>query len=133
MKICASCKYCFQCGDLERTAPCNGFELDQIQFNIAVERYNDCMFETCYEYCTIGTRFSENTENWNIRDMVAEVDYILSCYYEEGHARYEMQYDKDERKAWEKETKMLSKFIDDYKLFIQNVKCHIHHCSKYDN
>ena len=134
MKICQNCKYFDQCGDLERTEPCKGFENKSKLFEDAVNRYNHCMFVTCYEYNTIGTDFSEHTECWNIRDMVAEVDYILSTYHEEGHCNYEMKNgDFDDKIAWINETNMLKGFIRDYEPFVKDVKCHIHHCSKYDN
>ena len=38
----------------------------------ATQRYNNIMERLGYEHNTIGTRFSEDTENWNIRDMVAQ-------------------------------------------------------------
>lgn len=38
--------------------------------------------------------------------MVAECDYALSCYYEDGHCNAEMRLSKDieERKMWKTET-----------------------------
>lgn len=134
MKTCKNCKYFNACGDESRNAYCDGFELDSSPFNIAIQRYNECMFAVCYEYSTINTNFSENTENWNIRDMVAECDYVLSTYYEVGHANYDMKSgDIDERIAWQNETELLKAFIKDYEPFVVNTKCVAGHCSKYDN
>lgn len=100
-----------------------------------IKEYNDIMMSLCYEHNTIGTEFSQNTENWNLRDMVAECDYVLSCYYEEGHVNCEMRHSKDkhERMIWISETKMLKEFINNYKPFIKNMKCFEGHCSKFDN
>ena len=43
----------------------------------AINTYNKIMSDLGYEYNTIGTI---STENWNLRDMVAECDYILSTF-----------------------------------------------------
>ena len=99
----------------------------------AIERYNDIMMAVCYEHNTIGTCFSENTENWNLRDMVAECDYTLSTYYECGHANEEMRRgDEDERKYWRSETGRLKRFIKAYEPFIKDMTCYQGHCSQYD-
>ena len=104
-------------------------------FDKAVKRYNDIMMSLCYEHVTIGTRYSEGTENWNIRDMVAECDYVLSCYFEGGHLRAEMRHSEDTeaRKLWRSETGKLKRFIAAYEPFIEGVICEAGHCSQYDN
>lgn len=84
----------------------------------AVERYNLIM-ECCgYEHHTIGTRYSEGTENWGLADMVEEAEYLLSCYYEPGHCRYEDR--KEDRARWTSETGKLKRFINAYKPFLNN-------------
>lgn len=100
-----------------------------------IKRYNNLMSELCYEHLTIGTVLSEETENWNIRDMVAECDYILSTYYEDGHANGDLRYgSEDEKKAWKSETGKLKRFIKAYEPFIDGVICVAGHCSyNYDN
>lgn len=101
----------------------------------AIKWYNDIMECIGHEHVTIGTRLSEHTENWNIRDMVAECDYTLSCYYESGHCFAEMRYSDDqyERNCWRNETARLKRFIKAYTPFIKDVVCASGHCSKYDN
>lgn len=101
----------------------------------AIERYNDIMMRIGYEHNTIGTHFSENTENWNLRDLVSEAQYTLDCYYEEGHANGDMRYSDDEyeRKLWKSETGKLKRFIDAYEPFIKDLKCSTGHCSRFDN
>lgn len=103
-------------------------------FEKAVKRYNDIMYDICREHLTIGTRFSEDTDGWNIRDLVAECDYQLSCYYEGGHSNADMRYgDADERKAWRRETGRLERFIKAYYPYIEDITVVCNHCSQYDN
>ena len=97
--------------------------------------YNDIMNQIGYEHKTIGEPLSEGTEGWNLRDMVAEMDYVLSCYYEEGHCMGDMRYseDPDERKAWRNETGRMKRFLKRYRPQIVGMICTAGHCSKYDN
>lgn len=100
----------------------------------ALKRYNDIMYDVGYEHSTIGTRFSENTENWNLRDMVAEADYLLKCYYETGHCRCDDRFlGEEEYKIWVSETGKLKRFIKTYEPFIVDMICFEGHCSKFDN
>ena len=107
----------------------------QYTFEKAVKRYNDMMFDLCREYLTLGTNYSQGTEGWNIRDMVAEADYTLSCYFEDGNANAELRDSDDEyeRKMWRSEVGKLTRFINYYKPYIEGVKCTQGHCSQYDN
>lgn len=100
-----------------------------------IERYNNMMFALCLEHVTIGTEYSEDTEGWNLRDMVAEADYWLGIYNEAGTASGDMRYsdDPDERKAWRSESGKLRRFIDAYKTDIGEIECVSKHCSIYDN
>jgi hypothetical protein len=93
------------------------------------------MNSLCYEHVTIGTKLSEDTTDWNLRDMVAECDYVLSTYYENGHCNYDMKHsdDPDERKQWKSETGKLSRFIKAYEPYVKDLTCAAGHCSKYDN
>lgn len=101
----------------------------------AIKRYNDIMMNIGYEHNTIGTVYSEDTDNWNLRDMVAECDYTLSCYYEDGHCNAEMRYsdDPEERRMWKSETGRLQRFIKAYEPFIGDMVVAMGHCSSYDN
>lgn len=109
--------------------------MKEFNFDKAVKRYNDIMMSLCYEHVTIGTRYSEDTKGWNIRDMVAECDYVLSGYFESGHCNADMRYsdDPEERKIWRSETGRLQRFIAAFKPFIDGVICEAGHCSQYDN
>ena len=100
----------------------------------AIKRYNRIMNSICREHLTIGERLSEDTEDWNLRDMVSECQYQLDTYYECGHCNEDMRRgDEDDRKAWRSETGMLSRFIKAYEPFIGDMICESGHCSKYDN
>lgn len=108
--------------------------MKKFNYEKAVQRYNNLMWSMCLEHLTIGTSFSEDTEGWNIRDMVAECDYQLSTYYEGGYCNADMRYgDSEERKAWYSETGKLKRFIAAYEPFIEDVICESGHCSRYDN
>ena len=133
--------------------------MKNIEIEKAIEKYNDMMFERGYEHNSIGTRLSENTENWNLRDMVSECQYVLDTCYEEGHVNSEGRYpeyweitpddvlnksrydrlvrrNNEERKlhkAWLSRTRRLRNFIKAYEPYIKNMKCTMGHCSSYDN
>ena len=104
-----------------------------VNLTAAVKRYNELMNDLCREHCTIGEQLSEGTEEWTLRDMVAECDYELSTYYEDGHMNGDLRYgDSDERKAWRSETSRLKRFIDKYAKAVKYMKCAEGHCSQYD-
>lgn len=109
--------------------------MKNLNMKSAIKRYNSIMESLAYEHRTIGTRLSENTENWNLRDMVAECDYTLSTYYENGHCNEAMRTseEEDERKMWRSHVGKLQRFISAYEPFIKDMVCESGHCSKYDN
>lgn len=109
--------------------------MKQLHMESVIKRYNGIMNDLCYEHNTIGERLSENTEKWNLRDMVAECDYVLSTYYEDGHCNEELRHsdDADERKMWRSHTGRLRRFIKSYEPFIRDLICSEGHCSQYDN
>lgn len=105
--------------------------MTQLNMEKVTERYNNIMCSIGYEHCTIGTNFSESTERWNLRDMVAECDYTLSTYYESGHVNEEMK--RECHKTWKSDTGKLQRFIKSYEPYIAEMKCVSRHCSRYDN
>ena len=85
------------------------------EFIKAVKRYNQIMIDCGWEHRTIGTRYSENTQGWGIKEMVNEAKYLLSCYYEPGNCRYEdRNLDEDMKRAYRSETGKLKRFIAAY-------------------
>lgn len=110
--------------------------MKNLNIESAIKKYNEIMEHCGYEHETIGTDFSEDTDDWNLRDMVAEMDYVLSTYYESGHCNNEMRYsdNPDERKAWRNDTARIKRFIVKYAPFVTDMVCAAGHCSsKYDN
>lgn len=107
--------------------------MNKLNMATATKRYNNIMGVLGYEHNEIGTAFSENTENWNLRDMVAECDYTLSTYYENGHCNNDMRYsDEYDRKMWRSHTGMLSRFIKHYAPYVKDMRPFEGHCSNYD-
>ena len=99
-----------------------------------IDRYNNIMESICREHLTIGCELSENTSNWNLRDMVAECDYQLSTYYEVGYCNEELRHsrDQDDRNMWRREVGYLTRFINTYSKYIEDMECTTRHCSKFD-
>lgn len=88
------------------------------EFEVAKEKYNKIMHKIGREYLRVPD--GENTENWNLRDMVAECDYNANTGSEMGLMGYEVA--------------MLRRFINQYKDKIDDMTCTTnHYSSKYDN
>ena len=122
--------------------------MKELNIEKATDRYNTLMFRICCEYLSIGTKFSEGTESWNLRDMVSECKYLLGCCYEDGNLNSEGSatifelvdyygYSEDEAKEikseWLSKTRRLRNFIKAYEPYIKDMKCTTGHCSCYDN
>lgn len=109
----------------------DGEIMKKLNIERATERYNNivCCF---YEEHIIGE--SETTKHWNLRDMIAECDYILSTFYDEYSSRGECRHsdDAEERKYWSFWVGKLQRFISAYEPFIDSMVCTAKHCSKYD-
>ena len=125
------------------------------RFKNAVKKYNEIMIQMGLDHNTIGTKLSERTEKWNLRDMVSECQYQLDCFSEEGHSYYEdlhaLDYDDmtlddlmDKQKfrmhmanvnaveAAKRDMKALRGFINQYKNDVSGMQCHQGHCSMWD-
>lgn len=127
-------------------------------FEEAKKRYNEMMNDFGLEYLTIGERLSENTDNWNVRDMVSECQYQLDVCYEDDNAnsegrfpdyweydstailsekrfRYITRHNENEKELheeWLKKTRRLRSFIRKYKKHIEDIECTEGHCSMWD-
>lgn len=114
-------------------------------FEEAKTRYNRMMNAFALEHLTIGERLSENTENWNIRDMVSECQYQLDVCFEDGNANSEGRYTRelmerygyspeeaiDIHAEWLSKTTQLRNFIKKYKTVMEE-SCTEGHCSCWD-
>jgi hypothetical protein len=103
------------------------------------KRYNGIMYDLGLDHLTVwekGSKAEEGSEakGWNLRDMVAEADYQLGLYYEEGTLAGDMRYSdyESERKAWRSESGKLERFIKAYLPFTEGMECTTGHCSQYD-
>ena len=116
------------------------------KFEEAKKQYNEIMNNIGCEYLTIGTSFSEDTDDWTLRDMVSEAQYQLDVCYEEGNAnadgRYVGEYmgtygasreeAEDAHAGWLNKTRALRAFIRKYQAAAIKEKCAHGHCSKFD-
>lgn len=124
----------------------------------ATFEFNSIMLDYGWEHCTIGTSFSENTEGWNLRDMVSEIQYHYDTCYESGNANEEGRYpdywgidgscilskeeycralrhnnyEKKMHEDWLRKTMRLRNFVRKYKNDIGELKCVTGHCSCWD-
>ena len=112
-----------------------------IQIKAAIKCYNNIMFDIGREEGTIGTNYSQNTSNWNLRDMISEMQYLLDLWNDPDCMAYQDAHDESQpirngRKEWlynwQKEKARMKRFIDTYKPFIGDTICSISHCSIYD-
>lgn len=95
-----------------------------------ISTYNNIMTDIGKEYNTFGTKYSEETECWNLRDLVAECDYTLTLYYEDGTVYSEIR--ETDYKVWKSDTDRLKRFIKNYSRYTVNLECNVRHCSIYD-
>ena len=104
----------------------------------AVKRYNELMFDICHEHLTIGTRFSEDTEDWNLRDLVSEMQYTLDIWNDPDCIAWQDAHDETQPRDkpwyhnWYNEKKRMERFINRYKDEALGLECHAGHCSCWD-
>ena len=126
--------------------------ISERRMQTAIKKYNALMYRLALDHNTIGTRLSEHTEEWNLRDMVSECQYQLDQFSEYGTCQWESLHalddiDKDTDDTWEQryyadhidevnsakaDMKTLRQFINTYKKDISEMECHEGHCSMWD-
>jgi hypothetical protein len=74
-----------------------------------VKAYNKLMNGLCLEYLTIGTVYSQGTENWGVQEMLKELKYQLGRYYEWGTSQCELR--EEYPQAWRSETEKIKRMI----------------------
>ena len=72
-------------------------------------KYNKLMNSLCLEHLTIGTTYSQGTEGWGKEEMIKEVKYQLSLYYQWGTSAGDMR--EDDPATWRKEVNKLKRFL----------------------
>ncbi len=98
-----------------------------LHFKYTLTKYNEMMIELNHESGVIGPG---KNENWNLRDMVSEVEYIRSTYYDKNHVNSKLR--AEDIKEFNKRTSRLRYFIRTYKAHIGDLIASTTHNSKYD-
>lgn len=99
-----------------------------IHFKYVLTYYNDLMYTINNESGVIGPG---KNENWNLRDMVSEVEYLRSLYYTPGNDRSNLRY--TDRKTFNRVTARLHSFLRKYRDHVGDLVVTEKHNSKYDN
>lgn len=91
------------------------------------------------EYNTIGTEYTEAPERrneWNLRDMVSEVQYTLDIYNDPDCIYWESAHDEDADeeviRQYREDISKMRRFIRTYKDEALTMQCFEGHCSRYD-
>ena len=105
-------------------------EAKDLEFKQLVKGYNQLMIDLGYPDKTIGLEFSGDTANWNIRDVVSEIEYIRSTFYDKDHENAKLR--DEDPKAFIRFTQRLRHFLRKYKSYIEGVEATVKHNSKYD-
>lgn len=105
-------------------------ETGALDFNQLVRGYNQLMIDLGYQDKTIGLEFSGDTASWNVRDIVSEIEYVRSTFYDKDHVNAKLR-DEDSRR-FNNVTGRLRYFIRTYKPFIEDITATTKHNSKYD-
>lgn len=114
----------FPVGKPEEKVPADELDIEPI-----IKSYNHLITDFGYEDKTIAP--GTDRENWNLRDMVSEVEYIRSTFYDKDHVNSKLR--AEDEKDFYNRTSRLRRFIRVYKPLIDNLVTHTSHNSKYDN
>lgn len=99
-------------------------------FEKAVKKYDE-LITLFYSGDETVEDNAEKRENWNLRDLIAEMDYCLSRYYEEGNACFEDR--KYDYKEWLSATQRMKRFIKRWLPKCKDMRPYEEHCSHYDD
>lgn len=99
-------------------------------FEKAVKKYDE-LITLFYSGDETVEDNAEKRENWNLRDLIAEMDYCLSRYYEEGNACFEDR--KYDYKEWFSAVKRMKRFIQRWLPKCNHMRPYEKHCSYYDD
>lgn len=99
-----------------------------LYFKYTLNKYNAMMKELDHES---GVIESGKNENWNLRDMVSEVEYLRSTYYDKDHDNSKLK--EIDIKEFNRRTQRLRHFIRTYRDHIGELVAYTRHNSKYDN
>lgn len=103
----------------------------------AIKQYNNIMCDLCRDHLMIGEGHNE-TEGWNLKDMVSEMQYTLDIYEDPDCLYWQDAHDESQppHKPWLKEWKnakaRMKRFIEKHKAEALKMKCTQDHCSIFD-
>lgn len=106
-----------------------------------VKRYNDLMYSIGREHHTINTSDTEEParlNNWNLRDMVSEVQFWLDFWQSDDCIYREYAYDtslpdhKGLYNQYRNDIARMQRFIARFETEALTMECYEGHCSKYD-
>lgn len=87
--------------------------MTDLEFKRCIKAYNEIMNDNGYEYLTYGQRLSDGSVT-SLSDMIKEVRYLLSTFYEEGHVNGDMYHTN--HSYWYKQCKRMNKFLSEYEV-----------------
>ena len=113
----------FPLGRPEEKIPASWVDMDYI-----IKAYNQLLTSIGVEDKTIlqGT----DRENWNLRDMVSEVEYLRSTYYDKNHPRSQLR--ETDPIHFKRHTYRLRTFLRKHRDDIDGLEVTVKHNSKYD-
>lgn len=97
-------------------------------FKFKLNHYNKMMNELGYPDSVVT---NEINKNWNLRDMVSEVEYIRSLYYTPGHERNKLKTENPI--LFNRQLGRLRHFLREHRDHINDLTVTVKHNSKYDN
>lgn len=97
-------------------------------FKYKLNKYNTIMKELNHES---GMITDTRNKDWNLRDMVSEVEYLKSLYYTKGHERNKLR-DEDPI-LFNRQTSRLRYYLREHRDHINDLTVTVKHNSKYDN
>lgn len=118
-------RFSFPLGKPEEKVPYNDNSID---LKPIIKSYNELVTDLGFEDSIIGPG---KNENWNLRDMVSEIEYIRSLYYTKGHERNRLK--ADDLVIFNRHTYRLRYFLRTHKPKISELVVTQEHNSKYDN
>ena len=103
---------------------------DPLDMRSVIRTYNHLVIDLGYD-CDIISPENPDTENWNLKDMVAEIEYIRSTYYDKNHKNNKLR--NEDPGEFNRRTNRLRNFIRTYRPFIEGMEAYTIHNCKYDD
>lgn len=99
-------------------------------FEKALPKFNE-LIGSYYTLDAVIQEGDRRKKSWTLRDLVAEMDYCLSRYYEPGNACFEdWEYDSE---GCKRAVAKMNRFIRHWLPECKGTACHGRHSSIYDN